>query len=489
MSFPWPLKPPLANPSAPFGFRPSDLFRISAFGFLIFLLLLAGCAVGPNYHRPPLDVPANFRGAETRSTNSLATLPWRELFQDPTLQEFIGVALTNNYDLRIAFSRVEQARAVAAQNRALFFPQLNYGGNIGRGKNAIGSNLFSTGGQTISSIGVAGNASWEIDLFGRIRRLNESARAQFLATDEARRDITLTVISDVAQAYFELLALDQTLEIAKRSTNSFGQSYTIFSERLQQGVASTLETAAAQALRDSAAATVPNLQRQILLQENQLNVLLGRNPASVPRNHTLLQEVLPPAIPAGLPSALLERRPDIRQAEQNLRSANAQVGVAVADFFPRLNLTALAGQISPELSAFTAGGANAWSLAAGLTGPLFQGGRLRAQYRQALAAREEARLRYQATVLNAFQEVSSSLISVRLLAEARQQQAQAVQAYQVAVQTSLERYVAGHASYYEVLQEQQQLFPAENSLVQIQLNQYLAMVQLYRALGGGFASQ
>ncbi len=195
---------------------------------------------------------------------------------------------------------------------------------------------------------------------------------------------------------------------------------------------------------------------------------------------------MPPEVPAGLPSALLQRRPDIRQAEQNFRSANAQVGVAVADFFPRLSLTGLFGQVSPALSAFTTGGANAWSFAASVTGPLFQGGRLRAQYRQALAAREAARLRYQATVLNAFQEVSNGLISVRLLAEARRHQARAVHAYGVAVQVSLKRYLAGHASYYEVLQEQQQLFPAENSLVQIELNQHLALVQLYRALGGGF---
>jgi outer membrane protein, multidrug efflux system len=476
----------------------SSFLRPSGFGLRAFsrplctvyhlalALVLSGCAVGPNYHPPALDIPADFRGASTRFTNSMAAMPWRELFNDPTLQDLIGVALTNNYDLRIAVSRVEQARALAAENRALFFPQLNYTGGIGRGKNAIGNNLFSTGGQTFNNIAVSGSVAWELDLFGRLRRLNESARAQFFATEEARNDILLLVVSGVAQTYFQLLALDAQLEVAKRSSNSFGQSLKIFSDRLAQGIASTLETSAAEALLDSSAATVPNLERQVLLTENQLNVLLGRNPGPVPRSRTLLQQMLPPQVPAGLPSALLERRPDIREAEQNLRSANAQVGVAVADFFPRLNLTGLFGQASPELSAFTAGGANAWSLAASLTGPLFQGGRLRAQYRQALAAREEARLRYQATVLNAFQEVSNGLISLRLLAEERKQQAQAVRAYELAVQVSLKRYLAGHASYYEVLQQQQQLFPAENSLVQIELNQYLALAQLYRALGGGF---
>ena len=453
---------------------------------LLALLLLAGCAVGPNYQRPPLDIPPEFRGASQHTTNSLSTLPWRDLYQDTNLQALISLALTNNYDLRIAFSRVEQARAMAAQNRALFFPQANYNAGYTRGKNALGGIVFPNSGTIISSFAFEGDASWELDLFGRIRRLNESARAQFFASEEARRDLMLTVVSDVAQAYFQLLGLDAQLEVAQRSTNSFGQSLQIFSARLAQGIASKLETSAAEALLESSAATVPSLRRQILLTENQLNVLLGRNPGPVPRSTPLLEQNWPPAVPAGLPSALLQRRPDIRQAEQNLRAANAQVGVAVADFFPRLTLTGLFGQVSPELSAFTAGGANAWSLAAGLTGPLFQGGRLRAQHRQALAAREQASLQYKSTVLNAFQEVSNGLLSLHELASERHDRARAVQAYQVAVQVSMERYLAGHASYYEVLQEQQLLFPAENALIQTELDQYLALVQLYRALGGGF---
>lgn len=454
---------------------------------LVLVLGFCGCSVGPNYKRPRLDVPPEFRAAAPIiSTNSLADVAWWQIFKDEDLQHLVRTALTNNYDLRIAMSRVAQARAVWAENRSQFFPQLTYSGSIGRGKNSASGNAVFESGATASAISAAANAAWEIDLWGRIRRLNESARAQFFASEENRRNVLISLISQVAQAYFQLLALDQQLEIARRSTNSFGESYRIFSQRLEGGVVSKLETSAAEASLAAAAATVPLLERQIETQENLLNVLIGHNPGPIQRSQKLLQEFMPPAIPAGLPSSLLERRPDVRQSDQLLRSANAQLGVAVADFFPKISLTALFGQVSPELSTFTSGTANAWSVAAGLTGPLFQGGRLIAEYRHAVAAREEARLQYESTVLNSFREVSDSLISVQKYAEARVQQARAVQAYEVAVQVSMERYVAGRASYYEVLQEQQLLFPAENNLVQTELNQYLAVVQLYLALGGGF---
>jgi multidrug efflux system outer membrane protein len=259
---------------------------------------------------------------------------------------------------------------------------------------------------------------------------------------------------------------------------------------LQGGVGSKLETSSAEALMDSAAATIPEFEQQVALQENQLSALLGQNPGAILRGNSSLNTQRPPAVPAGLPSALLERRPDIREAEQNLRSANAQVGVAVADFFPQLNLTGLFGEVSSDLETFTSGGGDiAWSIAAGLTGPIFHGGQLRAQYAQARAAREQSVLQYQATVLNAFQEISNALISREKLADVRTQQSCAVDAYKEAVKTAMERYRLGNASYYEVLQEQQQLFPAENSLVQTQLNQLLAVVQLYRALGGGWEAE
>jgi multidrug efflux system outer membrane protein len=449
------------------------------------MLFLAGCAVGPNYKRPPINAPGTFRGENEISTNSFADLPWWEVFHDDTLQNLIRTSLTNNYDLRIAVTRVEQARAVAAQARSQFFPQLNYTVNASRAQNAA-NNMPSPTGTLGDVFGAGATASWEIDLWGQIRRLNESARAQFLASEEARRDVMVSLIAQVAQDYFQLLALDSQLEIARQSTNSFGESLKLFNEQLRGGVASKLETSSAEALMDSAAATIPELEQQIALQENQLSVLLGENPGSITREESSFEKQTLPEVPAGLPSALLERRPDIREAEQELRSANAQVGVAVADFFPQLNLTGLFGEASPELSAFTSGGDVAWSIAAGLTGPLFHGGQLRAQYAQARAAREQFALQYQSAVLNAFQEISDALISREKLAGARMQQSRAVDAYKEAVKISMERYRLGNASYYEVLEEQQQLFPAENSLVQTQLNQLLAVVELYRALGGGW---
>jgi multidrug efflux system outer membrane protein len=450
-------------------------------------LFFAGCALGPNYHRPPLDLPNEFRGPPIPSaTNSLADLPWWETFKDETLRDLIRAALTNNYDLRIAITRVEQSRAILTENCALFFPQLDYRGTVARGKNAANGVTVFNGGETTDVFLLAGNASWEIDLWGRIRRLNESARAQLLASQEARRDVMITVISDVATAYFQLLALDRGIEIARRTTNSFGESLRIFSERFQGGIVSKLETSAAEASLASAAATVPDLDRQIVLVENRINVLLGRNPGPIPRKQGLLQQDVPAEIPTGLPSSLLERRPDIREAEQALRSANAQIGVAVADFFPQLSLTALFGQVSPELSTFTAGSANAWNVAANLAGPLFHGGQLVGEYRRTKAFRDEVTFRYQYAVLNALQEVSNALVAREKYAQSRFQQARAVTAYQTAVEVATDRYVAGRAGYFEVLQEQQQLFPAENTLVLTQLNQLLAFVQLYRALGGGW---
>jgi multidrug efflux system outer membrane protein len=454
--------------------------------FVVWTLFLTGCAVGPNYKRPSINAPETFRGETEISTNSFASLPWWQVFHDETLQNLIRTALTNNYDLRIAITRVEQARAMAAQARAGFFPQINYAATAARGKNVGGGNTPSPTG-TIGNVFAADvNASWEIDLWGRIRRLNESARAQFLASEEARRDVMISLIAQVAQNYFQLLALDQQLAIARQSTNSFGQSLKIFNQRLQGGVASILETSSAEALMDASAATIPELEQQIALQENQLSVLLGQNPGAILRGNTSLEKQMPPEVPAGLPSVLLERRPDIREAEQQLRSANAEVGVAEANFFPQLNLTGLFGEVSPELSAFTSGGDVAWGVAAGLTGPLFHGGQLRAQYAQARAVRDQFALQYQASVLNAFEEISDALISREKSASAHLQQSRAVESYKVAVKISMERYRMGSADYYEVLQEQQLLFPAENTLVQFQLNQLVAVVQLYRALGGGW---
>ncbi|MHB8736131.1 MAG: efflux transporter outer membrane subunit [Terriglobales bacterium] len=456
-------------------------------------LLLSGCAIGPNYHRPAVTAPASFRdGPQISSARSLADQPWWAVFRDPNLTNLIQTALTNNYDLRIALRRVDQSRALAAQARAQFFPQVGYDGEAARGRNAMLGAPFPQGlvggrpGASDSFLALF-NASWEVDLWGRIRRLNESARAQYLATAEARRGVALSLISQVAQAYFELLELDEQLKIAQRATNSFGETLTVFRNRLGGGVASGLETARAEAALATAAAAVPALEQQIVLKENQISVLLGRNPGPIRRDQTLLQQVVPPEIPVGLPSALLERRPDVRQAEQLVRSANAQIGVALGNFLPRIGLTALHGGMSADLAAVTSPEANLWSLAANATGPVFEGGRRYGQYRQSTAAWEEARLEYQQAALTAFREVADALIMRQKLEGVRAQQSRAVTAYREAVAVANRRYLAGKANYYEVLEAEQQLFPAENALAQTQLNQLLAVVQLYRALGGGWA--
>ncbi|MGP8198162.1 MAG: efflux transporter outer membrane subunit [Limisphaerales bacterium] len=463
--------------------------RSAFLNFLIlnsaFFLLLSGCAVGPDYKRPPVNTPPIFRGDTTARTNSLGDMPWWELFKDDTLQALIRTALTNNYDVRIAAARVEQARAVLAVTRSGYYPQLTYQGTAGIGKNAEEGTAFPNVAQNQWYEGLI-NASWEIDFWGHVRRLSESARAQFLATAEARTNVMLSLITTVAADYFQLLALDQELQIARDTTNSFGQSLKLFTERLKGGVSSKLESSAAEAEQASAAATIPELERQIVVQENQIRALLGMNPGPVIRHRKLLEQLLPPDVPPGLPSTLLERRPDIRQAEQLVRSANAQIGAVKAYFYPQFNLTGLFGQVSPEVSTFTAGGANAWSGAANIVGPIFEAGLLKGELKEARAAWDEAVLQYQSSVLNALQEVSNALSAREQLQRERLDQERAVRAYEEAVRVAGERYQAGHANYYELLQEQQLLFPAENALTQTELNQLLTVVQLYRALGGGW---
>ncbi len=453
---------------------------------LLCVLLFVGCAVGPDYKAPEAGAPAAFRGQAGSQTNSLGDLPWWQLFQDPTLQALVQTALTNNYDLRVAAARVEQSRALLAQSRSQFYPQVTYQGASGAGRNVVGGAPSGPAGPAGKGNDLAGSVSWEIDFWGRIRRLNESARADYFATEEARRNVTISLIAGIAQSYFQLLALDEQMAIARETTNSFAQSLRLFGDRLRGGVSSKLETSAAEAALASAAATIPELRRQIALQENQIRVLLGFNPGPVARRPGALQTEALPDIPAGLPSALLERRPDIRQAGQLMRSANARIGVAQANFYPRVSLTGLFGEVSPELTALSGGTAAAWAAAGNLTGPIFEGGLLKGQLRQARAAWDESRFQYQATVLNAFQEVSDALVSRQELAGERLEQSRAVAAYQEAVQVANQRYLGGRANYYELLQEQQQLFPAQNALTQTQLNQLLATVQLYKALGGGW---
>jgi multidrug efflux system outer membrane protein len=450
-------------------------------------LTLAGCAVGPNYKRPAVNTPAGFRDATNQvSTNSFADLPWWGVFKDPVLQDLIHVALTNNYDLRITLTRVDQARALQAQARSQFMPQVGYEGEATRGRNTFLTLPTPNGGQTMNSFLGGFEAAWEIDLWGRVRRMNEAARANFMASQEGRRTVMISLVSGVARAYFELLELDEQLAIATRTRDSYERTFKLFDDQHTNGLASGLELSRAKLALRSVSANIPEIERQIALKENEINTLLGHNPGPVPRTSTLLAQELPVEIPVGLPSALLERRPDVRMAEERVREANAEIGVAIGDFFPRVGLTTFYGGASTELHNLVSSSANTWSLAASAAGPLFTGGRLTGRYRQAKAACEEAKLDYQQTVLTAFHEVSDALISHRRFNEERAEQAEAVAAGRQAVAISMDRYKEGKASYYEVLEAQQQLFPAENVLSHIEAGRRLAVVQLYKALGGGW---
>src|SRR5215469_10272102 len=366
--------------------------------FIVTLLMMAGCALGPNYHRPATNPPENFRFAGMLTTNSLGDLQWQEVFQDPNLQNLITIALTNNYNLKQAVARVEEARYAAMAARSPFFPQVNYGGDIGRGKNSIYNAPFGLAGETKTSALATLNATWEIDFWGRIRRLSQAAEAQYLATDEARRSVTITLISDVATSYYQLLDLDQELLIQREATNAYAGSYRIFNDRLMNGAASKLETDRAAAALAGAAAQIPQLEIQIAETENQIDILLGRNPGPIERGSLTNQLQTETVIPAGLPSDLLQRRPDVMAAEQSLIAANATVGANLANFFPRIGLTAFMGAASPELSAFTAGTANFWNAGATLSGPLFQGGQLYAQYKGSRASFLESKAAYQQTI-------------------------------------------------------------------------------------------
>jgi outer membrane protein, multidrug efflux system len=451
--------------------------------------VLAGCAVGPDYRRPPVDTPPTFRGGpDPAVTASVADLPWWEVFQDAVLAGLIREALERNYDLRVAAARVKEARALAAVTRAQFFPWIRYQAAVQRARGVFKFipelELPTDGTQDVFLAGLM--ASWELDVWGRIRRATESAEAQLLATDEGRRAVLLSLVSEVAQRYFDLLELDLRLEIARSTSEAMERTYRLFRRRLEFGVASTLQTSRAEGAWASAAATIPDLDRQRVAKENEISLLLGRPPGLIPRGRALVDQPMLPEIPAGLPSTLLERRPDLLEAEQMMVRANALVGVAKANFFPRIGLTTLLGAVSPELSALTGGAASVWVAAASLVGPIFQGGRILAGYRASVAAWEQARLHYERAVITALQEVSDTLTALERLADVEREQARAVKALEQSVVVANRRYLGGFASYYEVLEAQQLLFPAQNALAQVRRDRLLAYVRLYKVLGGGW---
>ena len=434
-----------------------------------------------------MNAPTVYRGQSGPAHRaSLADLPWWGLFKDETLKQLVNASLANNYDLAAAVSRVEQARQVAAEARAQYFPAINYLSITSYGHNQfINSPASNSPGAQGFLLGIA-TAAWEPDIWGRIRRTNEAARAQYLATEEARRGVMLTVVSDVSQAYFELLGLRLQLEIARQTAESYTATFKLFTERLQGGLGNALQTSRAATDLAMAAAGIPDLERLVALKENQISVLIGKNPGPIETKAKLLEETVPLEVPAGLPSALLERRPDVLSAEQRLRAANAEIGVARAAYFPQIGLTTFFGKLSTPLANLTSGNTNAWSIGANVSGPIFAGGAIKAQNRQAVAAWQEARAEYEQTALNAFRDVSDALISREKYDAARVERIQAVQSGQQAVRLALTRYTEGLSNYNEVLEAQQRLFPAQLALAETEINRRVVIVQLYKALGGGW---
>lgn len=454
-------------------------------GTLAGALVLASCALGPDYERPDLPMPPSFRerGSEPAS---IADLPWFEVFQDEALQQYVREALTNNRDLRAASARVEQARGLAAVQRGELFPQLAGVANAARGdETSLGGR--STGDDIERNLAVL-VASWELDLWGRLRRSSEAARAEMLASDAFRRGVTLSLVSGVAQAYFELRELDLELEIARRTVDTFDETLRIFQRQFEGGVASRLDPLRGEAALARAAASVPDLERRIAAKENELSVLLGRTPGPLPRGSALTEQaLLPPEIPAGVPSLLLNRRPDLIQAEQTLVAANARVGEALASFFPSIGLTSVYGSSSDDLSNLLESGTRILTRIMSAAGPLFTFGRTWYFWRASQAATEAAARDYEQAVLLALREVSDALVAREKLARVRVEQERAVRVLGESLLTARKRYVGGLATYLEVLDAQQELFPAENALAQTRRDELLALVAVYRALGGGWS--
>jgi outer membrane protein, multidrug efflux system len=443
----------------------------------VFSFFLAGCTVGPKYKKPVFQLPTNFYTDQQTSATSAADLAWWEVFKDPVLQALIREAFNSSYDLRLAVSRVEQERALLGVTRSQYYPQVGYDGNI------AGQKLLTIPNHTYYSYSFT--TFWEIDLFGRIRKLTEAQRAVYFSSEEARRDVRLLVMSDVAQGYFQLRALDAQLQIAHETVESFRETLDIFQHKFAGGAASGLEVARAQAALSNVAAVIPDFESQVVAQENAICLLLGRNPGPIARGAALADQYDPPQIPVGLPATLLERRPDLREAEQNLIAANANVGVAKANFFPTLSLTALFGGVSPQLSELTGAG-KAWTLAGDLAGPIFTGGRLKNQYRASLAQRDQARIFFEKAVTQALGEVSTSLSAHQSLAKAYQEQLTSVAAYRESVHLSTIRYDSGLSNYLEIIDAQLAMYPAESATVNYDLGRKIALVNLYRALGGGW---
>jgi multidrug efflux system outer membrane protein len=468
------------------GFR----FRGSRIAFgVIVVLLLAGCAVGPDYRRPTLMVPDNHRGVVGMPiSESLADLPWWELFKDPVLQELTREALRNNYDLRTAAARVEEARAQVGVSRSFFYPQidLNGGGRVQQVSRASEPPQSFGANRTFQNWINGFNMVWEFDVFGRIRRESEAAGAEYVASEMDRRGVYIALVADVAQSYFNLREFDLELEIAQRTLRINDETIEFYRRRLFGGVSNQLEVDQAVANRSRTASTIPELERQIATQENLINFLLGRNPGPIPRGAVLTDQYHPPTVPAGLPAALLERRPDVQSAEQLLVAANANIGAAKALFFPTFSLNAALGSTSHEFSNIADKRAAVWAVAGGFFQPIFQGWRIFWNYEATKARFDQALAQYEKAAQNGFREVADALVAIEKFRDVRAELEISVQALSNAARLSRLRYDTGLANYLEILIADQQLFDQELLLARTRADQVNAVVQLYRALGGGW---
>ncbi len=459
---------------------------------VVLAALAAGCRVGPNYERPELAPPPQYRGqpAPPATPESMADLPWWQVFDDPVLQGLIREGLANNVDLSIASARVLEARALAGVAKSYLYPDISVGaGFSGEQVSRVGSPPVpktASPDRVYDNGALVGTLSWEIDLFGRLRRGKEAAFAQYLATEEGRKGLLVTLVGDIASTYFYLRELDLELEIARRTVKINEETVVYYERRLQGGVSNRLEVDQARANRAVTAAAIPDIERQIALAENALSILLGKPPAAVPRGRALTERDVPPGVPSGLPAQLLERRPDVRQAEQLLVAANANIGAAKALFFPTITLTGSAGSVSKSMNDFLSGDSLVWSLGAGLLQPLFNGGRIKQNYEAAKARYEQAMGQYRKSALNAYREVADSLVTIEKSGQVRVELEVGVEALRDAVQLARARYDTGLSSYLEVLLADQQLFSQERALARARGAQLRSYAQLYRALGGGW---
>jgi multidrug efflux system outer membrane protein len=456
--------------------------------------VLSGCAVGPNYKRPQIAIPNSFR-APTPSPQpdaaSLADLKWFEVFRDKELQDLIHVALTQNYDLLDAAVRVEQARANLGISRSNQLPQVNAGGSLQftrlsrDGQFPLPSSFVTSQNRNWGQAGLS-LLSYEIDLWGRLRRETEAARATLLSAEENRRAVMSAIVSEVAASYFQLLQLDYELEISERTLETRRESLRLVRDRQSGGVATLLDLRQAEELVSSAAQSVPALRQQIEQTENRISLLLGKNPGGVSRGRGFIEREVPPDVPAGLPSALLERRPDIRAAEQSLIAANANIGVARAAYFPQISLSGFLGGQSTRLASLFSGPNGAWSFVPQVSQPLFAGGRIKSGVRFAEADRDRARVAYERSIQTAFAETSDALIARQRTRESRLEQEKLVTALQDRKRLAYVRYRGGVDTQLNALDADRDLFQAELALAQIRYGELLSVVQLYKALGGGW---